>query len=233
MQEMQEVQVQWEVLCDGSLEFHLGKGPRQCDCSVGNTLDCCFLGPRLQSPGQKQWANNFDLLQFSHKKRGFDHIYCEFIMGGIKNAQFSSVTQLHPTLCDLKDCSTSDFPVHHQLLELAQTHVHWVSHAIQPSHPLFSPSPFLPSIFPSIRSFPMSQFFTSGGHSIGASGSISVFPMNDSGLTAFWIEWFDLLSVQGTLKSLLQQHSSKASVLQHSAFLWSTSHIHTWLPEKP
>ena len=79
---------------------------------------------RLQSPGQKQWANNFDLLQFSHKKRGFDHIYCEFIMGGIKNAQFSSVTQLHPTLCDLKDCSTSDFPVHHQLLELAQTHVH-------------------------------------------------------------------------------------------------------------
>ena len=143
----------------------------------------------------------------------------------------SSVQPL--SLCDTMDCTTPGLPVHPQLLELAQTHVHWVSHAIQPSHPLFSPSPFLPSIFPSIRSFPMSQFFTSGGHSIGASGSISVFPMNDSGLTAFWIEWFDLLSVQGTLKSLLQQHSSKASVLQHSAFLWSTSHIHTWLPEKP
>ena len=80
--------------------------------------------PAYNPQAKKQWANNFDLLQFSHKKRGFDHIYCEFIMGGIKNAQFSSVTQLHLTLCDLKDCSTSDFPVHHQLLELAQTHVH-------------------------------------------------------------------------------------------------------------
>ena len=74
--------------CDGSLEFHLGKGPRQRDCSVGNTSDCCFLGPRLQSPGHIWQASNSDLLQYSHKKRGFDHIYWESIMGEIKNAQF-------------------------------------------------------------------------------------------------------------------------------------------------
>ena len=75
------------------------------------------------------------------------------------------------------DCSTSGFPVHHQLSELAQTHVHWVSDAIQPSRPLVSPSP-LPSIFPSVGVFctESGQFFASGGQSIGASAS--VLPMN-------------------------------------------------------
>ena len=64
----------------------------------------------------------------------------------------------------------------------------------------------------------MSQFFTSGGQSIGASGSASVLPMNTQDLISFRIDWFDLLAVQGTLKSLLQHHSSKASILQRSAF---------------
>ena len=73
------------------------------------------------------------------------------------------------------------------------------------------------SIFPSLRSFPMSQFFASGGQSIGVSFSIS--PSNEySGLISFRVDWLDLLAVQGTLKSFLQHHSSKASNLRHSAF---------------
>ena len=75
-----------------------------------------------------------------------------------------SVTQWCPTLCDPMECSTPDLPVHHQLSELAQTHVHRVSDAIQLSHPLSSPSP--PASFPASGSFPVSQFFASGGHSI-------------------------------------------------------------------
>ena len=93
--------------------------------------------------------------------------------------QFSSVAQLSLTVCDPMDCSTPGLPVHHQLLELTQTHAHRVSHAIQPSylcHPLLLP----PSIIPSIRIFSVSQFFTSGGQSIrvSASASVSVLPTN-------------------------------------------------------
>ena len=81
-------------------------------------------------------------------------------------------------------------------------------------------------------SFPMSQFFTSGGQSIGASASACL--SNEySGPISFRIDWLDLLAVQGTLKSLLQHHSSKASILCSQLFLWSNSHIHTGLLEKP
>ena len=108
------------------------------------------------------------------------------------------------------------FPVHHQLAELAQTHIHCVGDAIQPAHPLSSPSPPAFSLSSASESFPMSQFFTSGDQSF----SVSISPSNEySGLISFRIDWFDLLAVQGTLKSLLQYHSSKASILQHSAFL--------------
>ena len=89
----------------------------------------------------------------------------------------SSVTQSCPTLCDLMDCSTPGFFVHYQLLELTQTHVHRVGDAIQTSHPLVPFSSCLQS-FPASRSFPMSQFFASGGQSIGVSVSASVLPMN-------------------------------------------------------
>ena len=95
-------------------------------------------------------------------------------------------------------------PVHHQLPEFTQTHVHCVGDAIQPSHPLSSPSP--PS-FPASGSFPMSQLFASGGQSIGVSASASV--LQHPGLVSFRMDWLDLLAVQGTLKSLLQHHSSK------------------------
>ena len=91
--------------------------------------------------------------------------------------QFSSVTQSCPTLCDRMDCSTPGFPVHHQLWELAQTHVHRVGDAIQPFH---SAIPFSSCIqsFPASGSFPMSQFFTSGDQSIRVSPSTSVLPVN-------------------------------------------------------
>ena len=86
------------------------------------------------------------------------------------------------------DCSTPGFPVHHQLQKLAQTHVHWVSDAIQPSHPLSSPSPSIFNLSQHPGSFQMSQFFTSGGQGIGVSTPTSVLPMNiqelfPSGLT--------------------------------------------------
>ena len=77
----------------------------------------------------------------------------------------------YPMLCNPMNCSTSDYPVLRCLPEFAQTHVHWVGDAIQPSHPL-CPFLFLPSIFPGIGSFPMSQLFISGGQSIGASASV-------------------------------------------------------------
>ena len=93
--------------------------------------------------------------------------------------QFSSVAQSCLTLCDPMDCSMPGLPVHHQFPELTQTHVHPVGDAIQPSHPLSSPSPpaFLQS-FPESGSSPMSQFFAAGGQNTGASASASVLPMN-------------------------------------------------------
>ena len=116
------------------------------------------------------------------------------------------------------DCHTPGFPVHHQLLELTQTHVHQVCDAMQ-NHPILCcPLLLLPSIFPSIRDFPMSQFFASGGQSIGVS-SFSTSPFSEySGLISSRMDWSDLLVVQRTLKSLLQHRSSKSSILWCSAF---------------
>ena len=112
------------------------------------------------------------------------------------------------------DCSMPGFPVHHQLLELAQTHVYQVIDAIL--SPIVPFSSCLQS-FPASGSFPMSQLFSSGGQSIW-SFSFRITTFNEySGLISFRIHWFDL-ALQGTLKSLLQHHSSKASILQCSAF---------------
>ena len=117
-------------------------------------------------------------------------------------------------LCDPMDCSTPGFPVHHQLLELAQTHVHWVSDAIKPSHPLSSPS--LPA-FNLSQNWYLFQWVSSSPKYWSFSFSIS--PSSEySGLISFRMNWLDLLAVQGTLKSLLQHHSSKTSVLPGSAF---------------
>ena len=113
------------------------------------------------------------------------------------------------------DCSTTGFPVLHQLLELTQTHVHQVGDAIQPSYLLSSPPP---------PAFNLSHIRVFSSESVlcirwPTDWSFSFSPSNEYlGLISFRIVWFDLLAVQGTLKSLLQHHSSKASVLQHSAF---------------
>ena len=107
--------------------------------------------------------------------------------------QFSSVTQLCPTLCDPMDCSTPGFSVHHQPLELAQTHVHWISEAIQPSHPLSSPSPPAFNLSQHQGLF-KSQFFISGGQSIGVSALASFLPIN----TQDWspLGWIGSVSLQ-------------------------------------
>ena len=115
------------------------------------------------------------------------------------------------------DYSKPDFPVLHQLPELAQTHVHWVGDVIQPSHCLSSPSPPAP-IFPSIRVFSNESALRIRWLKYW-SFSFSISPSNEySGLISFRIDLFDLLAVLETLKSLLQHHSSKASILLHSAF---------------
>ena len=99
----------------------------------------------------------------------------------LSSVQFSSVTQLCLTLCDPMNRSTPGLPVHHQLPEFTQTHVHRVSDAIQPSQPLLSPPPPAPNPLPASESFPMSQLFTSGGQSTGVSASASFLPKKSQG----------------------------------------------------
>ena len=130
------------------------------------------------------------------------------------------------------NCSTPGLPVHHQLPEFTQTHVHRVGDAIQPSHPLSSPFP-LPAILPASGFFPMSWLFASGGQSIGASASASILPMNiQDWFTLGWAGWISLQS-KG-----LSRVFSNTTVQKHQFFgaqpsLQSNSHIHTWPLEKP
>ena len=134
------------------------------------------------------------------------------------NARFNSVQLLSGVrLCDPMNCSTPGLPVLHYLLEPTQTHVHWVSDAIQSSHPLSSP--FLPpSIFPSIRVFSNESVLCIRWPKYW-SFSFSISTSNEySGLISFRMDCWDLLAVQETLKSLLQHHGSKASILWCSAF---------------
>ena len=116
------------------------------------------------------------------------------------------------------DCSTSGLPVHHQLPELAQTHVHWVSDGPSNHLILCCPLLLLPLILPSIRVYSNESVLHIRWPKYWSFSS-SISPSNeDSGLISFRIDWLDLLAVQGTLKSLLQHYSSKASILWCSAF---------------
>ena len=147
---------------------------------------------------------------------------CNFL-----SVQFSSVSQLCLTLCDPMDCSTPGFPVHHQLPELAQTHVYLVDDAIQLSYPLSPPSP---------PAFNLSQHQVFSSDSVLHirwpkywSFSFSISPCNEYlGLISFRTDWFELLVVQRTLKSLLQHHSSKVSVIRCSAFFMALTSIHDY-----
>ena len=137
-------------------------------------------------------------------------------LGAFTVPKLSSVAQSCLTLCDPMDCSTPGLPPYHQLPEFTQTHAHWVGDDIQPSHPLSFPSP---------PAFHVSQHQGLSNESVLCirwpkywSISFSINPSNEySELISFRIDWLDLLAVQGTLKSLLQQHSSKASILPCSA----------------
>ena len=143
-------------------------------------------------------------------------IYTNSEIAGYSSVQFSSVTQSCPTLCNPINCSMPDLPVHHQLPEFIQTQVHWVSDGIQPSHPLSFPSPPAlnlsqhQGLFKWVGSIRWPKYW---------SFSFNIRPFNEHpGLISFRMDWLDLFAVQGTFKSLLQHHSSKASILQRSAF---------------
>ena len=171
-------------------------------------------------------------------------LLCKKLCNLINSVQFSRSVisdSLRP-----HESSTPGLPVHHQLPELTQTHMSIESvmpsnhlilcHPLSPTlraysnscplsrwcHPIISSFIILFSSrlqsFPASGSFPISQFFTSGGQSIGSFSFIISPPNEHSGLISFRMDWLDLLAVQGTLKSLLQHHSSKASILQCSAF---------------
>ena len=127
------------------------------------------------------------------------------------------------------DCKMPGFPLHHKLLQLGQTHVHWLSDAIQPSHPPLSPSPPVPNLSQH-QSSPVNQFFTSGGQNIETPASASVLPMKIQ-------DCFPLLLTGLILHSKrLSKVFSNTTVQKHQFFgaqlsLWSSSHIYTWLLE--
>ena len=169
----------------------------------------------------------WDLSQLFHSLLSLSSI------GSFSSVQFSSVTQSCPTLCDPMNCSTPGLPVHHQLPEFIQTHVHQVSDAIKPSHPLVVPFSSCPQSLPESESFPMSQLFAWGGQSIGVSALSSVLPMN----TQDWSpsEWTGWISLQSKGVSRV---FSNTTVQKHQFFgaqlsSQSNSHIHTWPLEKP
>ena len=165
------------------------------------------------------------LFEVKAKAHQAEHLEGCLSIGG--SAQFSSVVQLCPTLCDPMNHSIPRLPVHYQLPESTQTHVHWVGDAIQPSHPLSSPSP---------PAFDLSQHqglfkCVSSSYQVAKvlSFSFNISPSNVySVLISFRMDWLDLCTVQRTFKSLLQHHSSKASILRCSAFfIVQLSHPYT------
>ena len=140
-------------------------------------------------------------------------------------------------LCDPTDCSTPDFPVLHHLLDLARIHVHWVTDAIQPPHPLSPPFPPALELMPSISVFSIELVLSIRwpkywSFSFNISPSISIQHWIPNQIAINFIDWFDLLAVQETLRSLLQHHSLKASILQCRAF-FMIQLSHVYILEKP
>ena len=175
-----------------------------------DNVDCCNPGTSYVAEKTEAWGNWETL---------FTHLHEESLtpISASLTSDFysvSSVAKSCPTLCDPTDCSTLGFPVLHYLLEFAQIHFHWVGDAIQHLI-LCSPLLLLPSIFSSIRVFSNElslpiRWPKYWSFSISSSNG-------NSGLISFSTYWLNLFAVQGTLKSLLQHHRSKASILQWSA----------------
>ena len=189
-----------------------GRKLMQITCSIVTNLSSGVL--------QNHWSLLLTGRIFSSGKTTFSSI------------QFSSVAQSRLTLCDPMNRSTPGLPVHHQLPEFTQTHVHRVRDAIQPSHPLSSPSPPSPKSLPASESFPMSQLFAWSGQSTGVSALASFLPKNTQGWSPLgWTGWISLQS-----KGLSRVFSS-STVQKHQFFSaqlssQSNSRIHTWPLEK-
>ena len=191
-----ERQISYDITCVGNIKYGTNEPTYKTerDSDIENRL------------GFARWKSGRQLLPYFQKSTKA----CPLV-------QFSLVAQSCPTLCNPVDRSTPSLPIHHQLPEFTQTHVHWVGNAIQPSHPLSSPSP-LPSIFPSIGVFSNESALRIRWPKYW-SFSFNISPSNEHpGLISFRMDWLDLLAVQGTLKSLLQHYNSKASILWYSAF---------------
>ena len=144
----------------------------------------------------------------------------------------SSVAQSYPILCDPMDCSPPGLTVYHQLPEFTQTHIHWVSNAIQPSHPLSSPSPPTPN--PSQhQSFPMSQLFEWGGQSTGVSALASFLPKKSQGWSPSERTGWISLQSKGLTRVFSNTTFQKHQFFSAQPSSQSISHIHTWPLEKP
>ena len=143
-----------------------------------------------------------------------------------------SVTQSCLTLCDPMDCSMPVFPVVHHLLELAQTHVHWVSDAIQPSHSLLVPSPPAVNLSQDKGLFPVSWLFSSGGQTIGASASASVLPKNIQGRCPLRLTGLISLLSKGLSRVFSSTTVWKHQFLDIQPSLWCNYHVCAWL-QKP
>ena len=151
----------------------------------------------------------------------------------LSNCCCCSVTKLHPILCDTMNWSTPGFPVLHYLAEFAQNHVDWVGDVIQPSYPLLPPSLPAFNLFQHQGFFQWVAFLYQAAKVLELQYSIS-HSNEHSGFISLRTDWLDLLVAQGSLKSLLQHHSLKASILLGTQpLLWSNSHIHASLLEKP
>ena len=146
--------------------------------------------------------------------------------------QFSSVTQSCLTLWDPMDCSMPGLPVHHQLPEFTQIHVHLVSDTIQPSHPVV-PFSSCPQSLPASESFPMSQLFAWGGQSTGVSASASFLPKNTQDWSPLELTGWMSLQSKGLSTVFSNTTDQKHQFFGAQLSLQSNSHIHTWLLEKP
>ena len=148
------------------------------------------------------------------------------------SVQFSSVAQSCPTLCEPMNRSTPGLPVHHQLLEFTQTHVHWVGDAIQPSHPVV-PFSSCPQSLPASESFPMSQLFAWAGQNIGVSALASILPKNTQDWSPLeWTGWISLQS-KGLSRVFSNTRAQKHQFFSAQLSSQSNFHIHTWPLEKP